>query len=102
MTCPTLVDADRDGMPDGWERYAGIDARYNNSDDDDDHDGLLNWQEYWTGTVAEWQYSDPGWYMYFLSRQMSWWDWGWDGGKTRVFLPPDFLTCPSFLYYNAL
>ncbi len=102
MSCPTLVDSDRDGMPDGWERYAGVDARMNNADADDDHDGLFNWQEYWTGTVPEWQYCDPGWNLNFLSRQISWWDWGWDGGKVWVFLPPDFFTCPSFLYANGI
>jgi hypothetical protein len=50
-------DLDKDGLPDDWEKQAGLDA--NDPKDaiaDKDGDGTLNWQEYQLGSDP----SDPG------------------------------------------
>ena len=45
-----LMDHDDDGMPDGWELAHGLDPRRADSDDDMDEDGVINVEEYTTGT----------------------------------------------------
>jgi len=117
LSNPTQVDTDEDGLPDGWEMYAGTDPLVSDANLDFDHDGLRNWQEYWTGTVDEWMLCDPDWGLYFLARRLMSWDSterlvastkvpvpfsGSDEVDTRWFIPPDFLTDPSFLYYNGI
>ncbi|MBU1857406.1 MAG: hypothetical protein KKC28_10545, partial [Verrucomicrobia bacterium] len=118
---PTDADTDRlgpfsEGLPDGWEVYAGTDPLVRDANLDSDHDGLLNWQEYWTGTVPEWMDCDPAWGMKFLARRYMDWNTPWiepptadryttfgsaEDVDTRWFMPPDFMTCPSFLYANG-
>ena len=44
------TDYDEDGFPDQWETIHGFDPEYPDGYDDADGDGLLNYQEYWTGT----------------------------------------------------
>lgn len=109
---PTNWDTDGDKLPDGWEIYAGTDVLVGDSHDDKDGDGLLNWQEYWTGTVAEWMACDASWGLYFLSRTPMPWNpiKGSAGGGEdededtfpHSFMPPDFLSCPSFMYNNGV
>lgn len=91
---PTSADTDGDRIPDGWEREYrsttgdsqdrnGMDGTVQDQTDDYDGDGLLNYQEYWTGAVYHWQYEDwtPGrgfaGYdpMDFFSRTPKAWDW---------------------------
>ncbi|MCG2658808.1 MAG: hypothetical protein L6437_00990 [Kiritimatiellae bacterium] len=118
---PTDADTDRwgpfsEGLPDGWEVYAGTDPLVMDANLDTDFDGLLNWQEYWTGTVPEWMDCDPAWGMKFIARRYMDWNPPWIDAPTadryttfgsssdvdtRWFMPPDFLTCPSFLYANG-
>ena len=43
------VDTDADGLPDGWEQAYLLDLRYG-PEDDPDHDGLVNRDEYRAGT----------------------------------------------------
>lgn len=43
-------DADQDGMPSAWEAQHGLDPLKNDSYVDPDHDGMLNIDEYVTGT----------------------------------------------------
>lgn len=43
---PLFVDADRDGMDDPWETAHGLNAASNDRDEDSDHDGLSNLQEF--------------------------------------------------------
>ncbi len=104
LTNPNAVDSDGDGLPDGWEAYGGTDPVVRDCDADADFDGLLNWQEYWTGTVREWNFCDASWNINFLSRDYMRWD--DPGRKYRWIIPPDFLTCPAFMlhsgYYNDL
>lgn len=50
---PLVIDADKDGIPDGWELYVGLDP--NNSEDrasDKDNDGLAAIDEYNGGNVT--------------------------------------------------
>lgn len=53
-TDPNSNDSDGDGLPDGWERWYGLDALNatgnNGSNGDADNDGLTNMQEYENGT----------------------------------------------------
>jgi len=44
------LDADGDGMPNGWEQSHGLDPLTPNADDDPDGDGLSNIQEFQLGT----------------------------------------------------
>ncbi|NLB55793.1 MAG: hypothetical protein GX811_08540, partial [Lentisphaerae bacterium] len=97
---PTSVDTDGDGLPDGWEIYAGTDPLVPDANMDTDGDGLLNWQEYWTGTVPEWMLCDPSWNFVFLSRSAMHWDPVWN--TFPFFIPPAFMSCPSFLFNNMV
>ncbi len=45
-TDPLAADTDGDGMPDAWEVPNGLNATLDDSDDDLDHDGLSNYEEY--------------------------------------------------------
>lgn len=100
---PTSWDTDGDQMPDGWEMYAGTAAAASDAFEDTDGDGLLNWQEYCTGAVPEWQMCDPAWGLQFFSRLPRRWDSGGDPEKIPTyFIPPDFLSCPSFLLANGI
>jgi len=47
---PSQSDADSDFMPDDWEADHGLDPTVDDSGENNDHDGLLNWQEYRFGT----------------------------------------------------
>jgi hypothetical protein len=47
---PELLDSDADGMPDGWEIAHSLDPMRNDADEDADHDGLTNHQEFLAGT----------------------------------------------------
>ncbi len=98
---PSRWDTDGDCLPDGWEVYAGSDPLVSDAREDPDGDGLLNYQEYWTGTVPEWQMMDPAWNVNFLTRQKMSWD--ITAGPTNngdYFMPPDIFSCPSFRYIN--
>ena len=128
-TNPTDVDSDHagspfgDGLPDGWEVYAGTDPLVQDANLDSDFDGLYNWQEYWTGTVPEWMDCDPAWGLFFFARRVM--DWNLSGDAAWLpnsslqtnrygwfrannvdardwFLPPDFMSCPSFLFANGV
>lgn len=46
------ADADRDGMPNGWERRHGLNPQRRNSDGDHDRDGWTNIEEYVNGLVS--------------------------------------------------
>jgi type VI protein secretion system component Hcp len=46
----SAVDLDRDGMPDAWESYYGLNTDINNATWDGDHDGLTDFQEFKLGT----------------------------------------------------
>ncbi len=108
--CPTMHDTDGDLLPDGWEVYAGTQVGFGDADEDYDGDGLENWREYWTGTVLEWQLCDGIYWshrpflpvMVFGYRRPMPWDGGEadDPAEMGMFIPPDFFTCPSFMYYN--
>lgn len=105
-TDPCRWDTDGDRLPDGWEMYAGTDPLAGDFDADTDGDGLKNWQEYLTGAVPEWQMCDPAWgastmfgRLTFFSREPRHWE---RSDSTIVsFIPPDFLSCPTFLYLNG-
>lgn len=45
-------DSDNDGMPDAWEQANGTFVFISDANDDLDHDGLSNWEEYLAGTLA--------------------------------------------------
>jgi hypothetical protein len=49
-TNATAKDTDGDGMDDGWEVQHHLNPSANDADDDDDHDGLTNKQEFAYGT----------------------------------------------------
>ncbi|MFH1969575.1 MAG: LamG-like jellyroll fold domain-containing protein [Verrucomicrobiota bacterium] len=114
LSNPTHADTDLDGLPDWWEVYAGTSITNSDANMDTDFDGLMNWQEYWTGTVPEWMNCDPAWGMYFLARRYM--DWNPSPlsptqdmytaefpifiPERRWFIPPNFKTCPAFLYAN--
>lgn len=101
LSNPTSADTDGDMLPDGWEVYAGTDINVSDAFEDPDGDGLENWREYWTGTVAEWQKCDPAWGVKFCTRRAQPWDpMNPDEMHYSFFIPPDFFTCPSFLYLN--
>ncbi|MFA5043003.1 MAG: LamG-like jellyroll fold domain-containing protein [Kiritimatiellia bacterium] len=97
---PTGWDTDKDAMPDGWEVFYGANVTNVDARLDYDGDGLSNIQEYWTGTVDEWQYCDARWGLNFRTRERM----GWDISHAGLlwFIPPDYLTCPSFLYLNGI
>ncbi|MEI8078523.1 MAG: LamG-like jellyroll fold domain-containing protein, partial [bacterium] len=97
---PTNADTDGDFLPDGWEVYGGTNLLTSDATNDNDKDGLLNWQEYWTGTVYEWMHLDPNWTDFpgaiATRRAMR-----WDPRRSQdvpmfFFLEPDFASCPSF------
>ena len=74
---PNSVDTDLDGLPDAWEvdftgtvptaagTYSGIvitngmDGTVSDYNQDWDHDGLLNYQEYWVQAVRSFRYDIP-------------------------------------------
>ena len=74
---PNAMDTDLDGLPDGWEveftgtaptaaiAYSGIvitngmDGTVSDFDQDWDHDGLLNYQEYYVQAVRSFRYDVP-------------------------------------------
>jgi hypothetical protein len=45
-TNPHNPDTDDDGMPDGWEVDNGLEPTFNDSDGDEDGDGLTNYEEF--------------------------------------------------------
>lgn len=49
-TNPRLSDSDFDGMPDGWEVEHHLNPAQPDSQEDPDHDGLVNLSEYGNGT----------------------------------------------------
>jgi len=103
---PDNWDTDGDHLPDGWELYAGTSLTNSDAKIDSDGDGLQNWQEYWTGTVPEWQLCDPSWQQIsFCCRRAMPWDpfKDPDWGRTNtLFIPPDFFTDPTFMYVNGV
>jgi len=104
---PDNWDTDGDFLPDGWELYAGTSLTNSDARLDYDGDGLKNWQEYWCGTVLEWQFCDPIWQTtinFCIRRAMSWdpfKDPAW-GRTNTLFIPPDFLTDACFMYVNGV
>ncbi|MBI2439908.1 MAG: hypothetical protein HYV35_00885 [Lentisphaerae bacterium] len=107
---PCSYDTDGDYLPDGWEVYAGTAAGTNTSNDTDG-DGLLDWQEYLTGAVTEWMYCDPSWStagtnfivnIDFTCRPTMSWDPRNVPMPAPDFLPPDFLSDPSFMLRNGV
>lgn len=94
---PTTADTDRDAIPDHWEaRYRstiyditdldsrnGMDGTHKDAPADYDDDGLVNYQEYLSGSVHHWRYTewvanqplgsyDP---MFFFGGTPFPWDW---------------------------
>jgi hypothetical protein len=52
-TAPAPADADNDGMPDAWERTAGLDPEADaDGNADADGDGYTNLEEFLNGTDA--------------------------------------------------
>jgi hypothetical protein len=49
-TNPLSADTDDDGLPDAWELACGLNPLYPDADQDTDHDGLNNIDEYRAGT----------------------------------------------------
>lgn len=72
---PNSVDTDLDGLPDAWENefgapvnrvsggvtnvVAGMDGTVNDARNDNDQDGLLNYQEYWVQAMRHFRYDIP-------------------------------------------
>ena len=109
---PTAWDTDGDHLPDGWEVYAGSSVTNSDFGADTDGDGLLNYQEYWSGTVPEWMFCDRHWKPstnnidFCVRRAMTWDPFvlptpGWTRVQA-VFIPPDYLTDPCFMVENGL
>ncbi|MDD5676849.1 MAG: hypothetical protein PHW60_02520 [Kiritimatiellae bacterium] len=99
---PDSFDTDNDMLPDGWELYAGSSAITNDAEADLDGDGLPNWREYLTGAVPEFMYCDARWNntnINFMCRPCMAWD-PQVKSDGQPFIPPDFLTCPSFMFAN--
>ncbi len=78
--------------------------------EDPDGDGLVNNQEYFTGAVYEWMHLDivrfPN--VKLCTRMPMIWDMENAGARTAIrgdwlpaFIPPDFVTCPSFDVSNG-
>ncbi len=63
-TDPWLADSDGDGLPDGWEVLQGLNAHSTNgvadANDDPDHDGFTNWEEFRGDTQPTNALSLPG------------------------------------------
>jgi len=77
---------------------------------DPDGDGLVNNLEYWTGCVYEWMHLDKHRFpnVKLVTRMPMIWDMENSGGNTAirsdwldVFIPPDFVSCPSFEVSNG-
>lgn len=49
-TVDDIIDTDRDGLPDVWELFRGLDPYLADADADPDHDGFTNRMEYNAGT----------------------------------------------------
>ena len=58
-TSPCLFDTDGDGMDDGWEVQYNLNPLVNDADDDQDHDGYTNRQEYDGGSDPTDPHSKP-------------------------------------------
>lgn len=72
---PNSVDTDLDGLPDAWENQfgesvslasggvtnvvAGMDGTVQDDRNDNDQDGLLNYQEYWVQAMRHFRYDIP-------------------------------------------